>query len=335
MRVVAGKYRGRTLVAPEGYDVRPTTTRIKETLFNVLQGYVAGAVALDLFAGSGALGIECLSRGADEVTFVDKSPVSVACVKQNLRGMQGNFNVILCDAMAYLARAKDAGKQFDLIFLDPPYRSDVAQKAIDFIVRENLLSNEGVIVYEHGSDRSYSMPYEHFKCTLKRMGTVSAEFIKRKSVALVTGSFDPITIGHEQVIRVACGDYDEVVVACLVNPEKRYAFTSSERLSFVKAVADEFENARAIYSERMACEVAKEVGAFEIVRGVRDASDEAYEKEMAAFNAERGVATRFIELDRFRDVSSSKAKEEMEKGNFDLIPFCVRELVKDAFAKKK
>ena len=97
MRVVAGRYRGKKLLSPADDSVRPTTDRIKETVFNILQWEVEGARVLDLFAGSGALGIECLSRGAEEVVFVDKSPSSVALIKENLKGIQGNFRVVTAD----------------------------------------------------------------------------------------------------------------------------------------------------------------------------------------------------------------------------------------------
>lgn len=97
MRVVAGKYRGKNLASPKDDSVRPTTTRIKETIFNVLQGWVDGAVVLDLFAGSGALGIECISRGASEVTFVDRSKESSRSCIRISKASTGNYKVVNAD----------------------------------------------------------------------------------------------------------------------------------------------------------------------------------------------------------------------------------------------
>ena len=156
MRVVAGKYRGKNLISPPDDRVRPTTTRIKETLFNVLQGHIVDARVLDLFAGSGALGIECVSRGAAEVVFNDKSRDSVALINQNLKGIEGNYRVTCQDFLSSLSSAKAAGRQFDVIFLDPPYATDLAERALQFIFAENLLDDDGVIVFEHGGEKTYT-----------------------------------------------------------------------------------------------------------------------------------------------------------------------------------
>ena len=153
MRVVAGKYRGKNLASPKDESVRPTTTRIKETLFNVLQGYVSGATVLDLFAGSGALGIECISRGASDVTFVDRSKDSIALVYQNLKGIDGNYKVVNADFSSALRSSYVSGKKFDLIFLDPPYATNLAELAIELIIQLDLLNEDGIIVFEHGAEK--------------------------------------------------------------------------------------------------------------------------------------------------------------------------------------
>ena len=121
MRVIAGEHRGATLRAPRGTDVRPTADRVREALFSVLFD-VRGDGVLDLFAGSGALGIEALSRGAGAVTFVDDAAESVAAVRGNLAGLRLDGEVVRRDALGFLAAARTAGRQYDLVFLDPPYR---------------------------------------------------------------------------------------------------------------------------------------------------------------------------------------------------------------------
>jgi 16S rRNA (guanine966-N2)-methyltransferase len=119
MRVVAGSHRGRTLHAPKGRSTRPTSDRVREAVFSVL-GDVEGAVVLDLFAGSGALGIEALSRGAAHATFVDSDERAVAAVRRNLDDLGLGADVHRRDALAFLGSAKGP---FDLVFVDPPYSS--------------------------------------------------------------------------------------------------------------------------------------------------------------------------------------------------------------------
>jgi 16S rRNA (guanine966-N2)-methyltransferase len=123
MRVVAGTHRGRRLSAPPGLQVRPTSDRVREALFSIL-GPVTGARVLDLFAGSGALGIEALSRGAGSAVFVDSDPVAAGAVRENLARLGLEAGVHRQDALAFLGRSPPApGEAFDLVFLDPPYSS--------------------------------------------------------------------------------------------------------------------------------------------------------------------------------------------------------------------
>jgi len=121
VRVIAGRWGGRRLVAPRGRAVRPTSDRVREALFSSL-GPIDGARVLDLFAGSGALGIEALSRGASEATFVDSDSAAVRAVRENIAGLGGEAEVRRADAGTFLRKARAADRQYDLVFLDPPYR---------------------------------------------------------------------------------------------------------------------------------------------------------------------------------------------------------------------
>ena len=327
MRVVAGKYRGKNLASPKDESVRPTTTRIKETLFNVLQGYVSGATVLDLFAGSGALGIECISRGASDVTFVDRSKDSIALVYQNLKGIDGNYKVVNADFSSALRSSYVSGKKFDLIFLDPPYATNLAELAIELIIQLDLLNEDGIIVFEHGAEKSYEIQDMRFKQRTKKMGTVTAEFISRKKVGLMTGSFDPFTRGHEAVLDEALCDFDEVVVACLINPDKKYTFNEAQRLAICEEVCKFKKGARALLSHEYAVDIAKEVGATALIRGIRDDKDRAYEEDMAKYNKEHGFDTVFITLDRYNDVSSTLVREQISNGDYRNLPPCVVPLV--------
>ena len=153
MRIISGKYRGLKLLEFDTEGIRPTADRVKESLFNILFNKVAGANVLDLFCGSGNLGIECLSRGAEKVHFNDKSLESCALLKKNLaKTKEGNFKITVLDFAACLDLL--AGKEkFDLIFLDPPYRLEAGRDALEIIAKRGLLDDDGIAVLER--DRSF------------------------------------------------------------------------------------------------------------------------------------------------------------------------------------
>ena len=149
MRIIGGKFRSRVLATFEGESVRPTADRVKESLFNILALRFIGARVLDLFSGTGALGLESLSRGAKEVVFNDRSKDSVAILKKNLKTLKveegKDAKVFNLDADVYLDYAKEP---FDLIFIDPPYALDVGVKAVEKIAKKGLLAKGGVLVFE-------------------------------------------------------------------------------------------------------------------------------------------------------------------------------------------
>jgi 16S rRNA (guanine966-N2)-methyltransferase len=122
MRVIAGRWGGRRLQAPPGDATRPTSDRVREALFSVLGDRVDGARVLDLFAGSGALGIEALSRGAAHATFVDSAPAAIRSLTANLSALGADAEVRRADARRFLGAASANGRHYDLVFLDPPYR---------------------------------------------------------------------------------------------------------------------------------------------------------------------------------------------------------------------
>lgn len=152
MRVITGSARGRKLLEPEGMAVRPTTDMVKEAMFNIIQFDIEGRRVLDLFAGTGQLGIEALSRGAAEAVFVDESAKSLKLVRTNLERCSLKGRVEQADSIGFLRRA---GK-FDLVFLDPPYDSDLLEKALEAIQNVDILNDGGIIVCE--SRREKTMP---------------------------------------------------------------------------------------------------------------------------------------------------------------------------------
>ena len=145
MRVIAGKYRGITLMDFDGYDIRPTADRTKESLFNILQFKISGKSFLDLFCGTGGVGIEALSRGASRVVFTDESKKSVEITKKNLLKVKENAPVFLTDANSFLSRVTE---KFDYIFIDPPYKSEVGERALEIIFERDLLTENGLVIFE-------------------------------------------------------------------------------------------------------------------------------------------------------------------------------------------
>ena len=146
MRIITGTARGRKLVAPEGRDVRPTPERVKEGIFSALQFDIEGRRVLDLFAGSGQLGLEALSRGAESCTFVDASDASLNLVRKNLEStdLSEKAKVVRLDYAAFAAASRDT---FDIVFLDPPYSAGLLMPAVKAVLP--LMSDYGVIVCEH------------------------------------------------------------------------------------------------------------------------------------------------------------------------------------------
>ncbi len=156
MRIISGTARGLKLQSLSGSQTRPTLDNVKEAIFSMLFEYVRGASVLDLFAGSGALGIEALSRGAAHADFVDINPASVAVVKANLEKARflENSSVYTMSAKAYLEKAANNSTKYDLIFLDPPYSEGLLDEVLDLILREELIKDGGLVVceFDNGTD---------------------------------------------------------------------------------------------------------------------------------------------------------------------------------------
>ena len=144
MRVITGSARGRRLKTPEGQDIRPTTDNVKESVFNILQFDIEGRRVLDLFAGTGQLGIECLSRGAREAVFIDADRDAVKIVKENLKTCGFSAPVLQQDALSFL---NNCGK-FDLVFIDPPYDAGLYEPVLEKINSVDILSDGGIILCE-------------------------------------------------------------------------------------------------------------------------------------------------------------------------------------------
>lgn len=158
MRVIAGTARSLPLKTVEGKDTRPTTDRIKETLFNMLQTRLSEAAFLDLFSGSGAIGIEALSRGASEACFVESNKVAAACIRENLEftRLKDRAAVMECDAVSAIHRLQGKGKRFDIIFMDPPYEQQLEKQALEALRETDLLDEDTLIIVEAAKETDFS-----------------------------------------------------------------------------------------------------------------------------------------------------------------------------------
>lgn len=166
MRIIGGKHRGRVLKEFGGADVRPTSDRAREALFNIFARKIPNCSFLDLFAGSGAVGIEAISRGADKVVFVDLRKESVELIKKNLNLIKEDGIVVFKDGLNYLS---ETNEKFDFIFIDPPYKTDLGERALKLIGEKSLLNVDGVAVFE--SDRKIDTDFQGLgKVSSRRYG---------------------------------------------------------------------------------------------------------------------------------------------------------------------
>ncbi len=170
MRVIAGELKGRQLKAVPGKFTRPTTDKVKEAIFQVMGPFFQGGTCLDLFAGSGSLGIEALSRGMDQTIFVDKHPVAIHTIHENLKSMkiEEKAEVFRADAFRAINRSAKSNLQFDLILLDPPYKKVNYETFLNEIVQLQLLKRNGIIYCEH--DTSEQLPVDHDRFNIIKQG---------------------------------------------------------------------------------------------------------------------------------------------------------------------
>lgn len=152
MRIISGKYRGKKLFEIDEQPIRPTLDRVKETMFDIIQFEIEGSKALDLFAGTGALGLECISRGASEVSFCDVNPKCIRLLKQNIAGLKLDVQPTIYTGGWQEALSAVRLKKMDLIFVDPPFNSDVYYNVLKRIDELSVLSEDGIIICEHSLD---------------------------------------------------------------------------------------------------------------------------------------------------------------------------------------
>lgn len=186
MRIIGGKMRGTKLQTLEGFETtRPTLDRVKESLFNIISIKIIDSKVLDLFSGSGALGIEAISRGAEKAYLCDMSPKAINVIKQNVEKTRCKDSVIVLNkkhtqALEYF---KQNNKKFDIVFLDPPYETELAENSTEYIIGHDLLEDDGIIIIETDNEEKLIKGLKVEKIEvydIRKYGRVSLLFLKRK-----------------------------------------------------------------------------------------------------------------------------------------------------------
>lgn len=176
MRVISGKYKGKSLIGFNIDGTRPTMDRVKESLFGIIQNNIKNSTVLDLFAGSGSLGIEAISNGAKTCYFVDNNIELINIIKQNTSFINENINIFKSDYKTALEMFKNSNIKFDIIFLDPPYKMNLINDCLEKIYKYNLLSINGIIVCEYESEDVYSNYFNLIKA--KKYGSKNISIYK-------------------------------------------------------------------------------------------------------------------------------------------------------------
>ncbi len=287
MRVIAGTARG-TRLAPVPDGVRPTSDHVRESVFNALGQFFEGGRVLDLYAGTGALGIEALSRGCEGAVFVERDRRARAAIRQNLErtGFVDRTETLGGEVERQLGRLVERGERYDLIFADPPYRIAAAEVGGILHRLGALLGPGGRVVVESG-EAPVEGPEGKKGVTRRYGGTFVTVFDRSELtmiVAVCPGSFDPVTMGHLDIIRRASKVFDHVVVAVGGNLRKAPRLSAVERARLIEKVTADVDNVSIEVMEGLLVNFAREQGAQVIVKGLRAVSDFESEFEQAQLN---------------------------------------------------
>jgi len=377
MRIIAGLFKGFSLASLPGQHTRPTTDRVREAWASSItslrdEGFIDARV-LDAFAGSGALGIEAFSRGAASVVFIDNEHRAVQVIRENLAslGLAGDPRIKLLQADSLSpnlpGRIANAGP-FDLVILDPPYAlsRERVDAVLSTLIKAKLLADGCIVSYERRAERGkidFASISEQPKYWLagfkmvscKHYGSTVVEYHRfagdaapsdkkrgemSSTCALVPGTYDPVTLGHINVIKRAARIFDRVVVSVAASPNKGGRgplFSLEERVAFIRdAIADQ-PNVDVKPFEGLLVDFAREEGALVIVKGLRAVTDFDSEFQQASINHELSpdLDSLFIMANpEHMFLSSSMVKEIASHGGkiSDWVTEAVRVALEEKFA---
>jgi len=302
LRIIGGTLRGRTLAEFKGYEVRPTPDKVRESLFNILGGRIVGSSFLDLFGGTGAIGIEAYSRGAKKVIINEREKDSLLIIKKNLEktGTKEEIELSAKDSLLFL---HGTSEKFDFVYLDPPYKSDlIMQNAL--AIMPHVLKENGVAIAES------EYPFLRIKGLIltdqRKYGRVYIAFYKKAvtDTCVFAGTFDPVTKGHIDIIRKAKKLYKKVEVVVAVNAEKEPLFSENERVELIRKAVRDIDGVTVKTHTGLMMDFMRDNGYTAYIRGVRGNEDTDYENLM-----ERNNKAMYPELENV----VIKADEEYEK----------------------
>ncbi len=274
MRIVGGKYKARVLKEFSNGEIRPTADKTRESLFNILGDKIYDSSFLDLFAGTGGVGLEAISRGAKDVVFVDCNRSCLNIAKSNIELLKEKAETVLSDGIEYL---KGTNRKFDYIFLDPPYKTDLGIRALEVIFERNLVSENGAVIFETEFDMptDFGYMYEFKQYGRAKIGL----YTYKKEACIFAGTFDPVTKGHVDIIEKAKNEFKKVYVPIMINKDKTPTFDLEFRLKLLNTVFANDKNVIVDYYDGFVVDYAKKVGTDYYVRGIRNNSDLEYEKK--------------------------------------------------------
>lgn len=360
MRVIGGNWGGRRLLGPpRGAETRPTGDRVREAVFSTLGARVEGARVLDLFAGTGAMGIEALSRGAARVDFVEIDRGLCQTIQTNLETLEAPracWSIHRRDVRRALKALKGP---WDLVFIDPPYGHLLEREALAGIADAGLLGPGGLVLVEHATRETLVLPtgaasaleliearvYGDTTISLLQSPTVTegadelgAEAFTGR-IAVYAGSFDPPTNGHLDIIERASRVFDRLIVAVASNVKKAPLFTQDERIEMLREVVAGNPRVEVDRIEGLLVEYANSRSATAVIRGLRAVADFEYEFQMACMNHHLapGVETVFLmTAQEYFYVSSSLVKEVASFGGdvTRFVPATVHERLGRRYAER-
>lgn len=347
MRIIAGFLGGRRLPAKVARGTRPTSDRVREALGSLLEARAAfeGAFVLDLFAGTGAFGLEAISRGAAHVLAVDQHPEALRGLEENVRALdvadrvtRKKLDLFQRGPRVLSSLSAAAPGPFGLVFADPPYADHARLPALlAALANSSLCRPDALFVVEHARNRGWDevsglselgrYVYGDSAVTLlarrsqmseggpKDMATDVPQ--ARPSAAIYAGSFDPITNGHVAVIRSGLVAFDRIIVAVLTNTTKKPLFTVEERMDLIKdAVGADTRVEVDRFDRGLLVDYAKKKDVRVLLRGLRAVGDFEHELQMANMNRHlaEGIETVFIMANDYFYVSSTLIKEAAALG---------------------
>lgn len=314
MRIISGSYRGKKLTPPEeNSPIRPTTDRAKESIFNILQGKInSETVFCDVFSGSGAMGIEALSRGVRKVYFIDSGDAAIRLIKKNLIGIKGSYEIIQSTYKAAFGRLPK--RSIDLFYCDPPYSMNEGAEILNSISESDILADGGTVVIERS--KKYLPPEEKGFCmTDTRKYALSAvDFFKKERSVLLSGTFDPFTKGHLFLAEKALEIFDKLYIVIFNNESKTPEFSPERRKEIIERSVSHLKNIIIDSSSGLVIDYCKENKIQYIIRGARTAEDMEYELAMSEYNMTHGGIRTLIFPAENASISSSSVRKMLNDG---------------------